>query len=151
MFLREMGATNSVILGILCFVAAWAIMFTLISRVGGWASLAEQYRFEETFTGSRWSFQRGQMRWMVGYNNCLTVGADQRGLYLSILFPFRIGHPPLFIPWRDISLASKKMFGVKYAELHLGREFTIPFRISYQLAQRLKTAAGTNWPIENVA
>jgi hypothetical protein len=151
MFLREMGPTNIVILAILSMVGSWAIIFTLISRVGGWATLAEQYRCEETFTGPRWSFQRGQMRWMVGYNNCLNVGADPRGLYLSILFPFRLGHPPLFIPWRDISYSSKKVLWVKFVELRLGREVTIPFRISNQLAEKLKTAAGTSWPIENVA
>ena len=151
MFLRDIGATNSIILGILFFGAAWAIMFTLISRAGGWALLAEQYRSQETFTGSTWSFQKGQMRWMVGYNNCLTVGADPRGLYISILFPFRLGHPPLFIPWRDISRASKKVLWINFIELRLGREVPIPFRISYALAQKLKAAAGTNWPVEAAA
>lgn len=151
MFLRELGPTNGVILGILCFVAAWAIMFTLISRVGGWALVAEQYRCQETFTGATWSFQKGQMRWMVGYNNCLTVGADPRGLYISILFPFRLGHPPLFIPWRDISRASKKVLWINFIELRLGREVPIPFRISYPLAQKLKSAAGASWPVEAAA
>ena len=151
MFLRELGPTNSVLLGILAFVAAWVIMFSLISRVGGWASLAEQYRCQETFTGTTWSFQKGQMRWMVGYNNCLTVGADPRGLYLSILFPFRLGHPPLFIPWRDISYSTKKFLGITYVELRLGREVPIPIRISYALAQKLKTAAASGWPFEVIA
>lgn len=151
MFLREIGITNTVILAILCFVGAWAVLFTLISRAGGWALLAEQYRCQETFTGSRWCFQQAQMRWMVGYNNCLTVGADPRGLFVSILFPFRIAHPPLFIPWRDISAASGQFLWVKYIELRLGREVTIPFRISYRLAQKLKTAAGTSWPAEAAA
>lgn len=151
MFLREMGTTNSIILGILFLVAAWAMMFALISRAGGWASLADQYRCPDTFTGTTWSFQKGQMRWMVGYNNCLTVGADPRGLYLSILFPFRIAHPPLFIPWRDISFRTKSFLGFKFIELRLGREVTIPLRISYKLAEKLKTGAGASWPLEAAA
>ncbi len=86
------------------------------------------------------------MRWLIGYNHCLTIGADPRGLYLSIFFPFRIAHPPLFIPWQDISLVSKTFLWVKYVELRLGRENAIPLRISDRLAQKLKSAAAGRMP-----
>lgn len=146
-----MGNFNPVLLGIVFMVVAWVAMFSAISRVGGWATLAGQYSCHETFTGPRWSFQQGQMRWMVGYNHCLNIGADPRGLYLSILFPFRIGHPPLFVPWRDISYVSKTFLWVKFVELRLGRETAIPLRISYRLAEKLKSAAESSWPIESVS
>jgi hypothetical protein len=150
MFLQEIGTTSKIIFLILGLVGFWAIIFTLISHMGGWASLAEKYRCQETFTGPRWSFEQGQMRWMVGYNHCLTIGADPRGLYLSILFPFRIAHPPLFIPWRDISHATKKFLWVTFLELRLGHEPVIPLRISAALGQKVKTAAGASWPPEAI-
>jgi hypothetical protein len=149
--LPEILTKNFFILGILWFVAMWGLMPMLISRASGWALLAEQYRFPDTFTGSTWTFQKGQMRWLVGYNNCLTVGADPRGLYLKMFFLFRAAHPPLFIPWRDISYVTKKFLWVDFVELRLGREVPIPLRINLALAQKLKSAAATSWPIEAVA
>jgi hypothetical protein len=38
------------------------------------------------------------MRFYVHFGNCLTTGADQSGLYLTVFPIFRIGHPPLLIP-----------------------------------------------------
>lgn len=146
-----MGNTSLYWFAILSFVLASAFTFTFISRVGGWASLAGAYRISEPFSGSQWKFESGQMRYLTRYNHCLTVGADPRGLYLSILWPLRISHPPLFIPWRDISLASKTFLRIKYVELRLGRETPIPFRISDRLAQKLKSAAAASWPIESNA
>jgi hypothetical protein len=146
-----MGNTNLLLFAILSFICVSAITFTYISRVGGWASLAEPYRISEPFSGSQWKFESGQMRYLTRYNHCLTIGANPRGLYLSIPWPLRISHPPLFIPWRDISFFSKSFLGLKYIELRLGREVTIPFRISYRLAQKLKTAAGSSWPMESIA
>jgi hypothetical protein len=145
------GNINPILLGIVFVVVAWITMFTLTSQIGGWATLARQYKALETFTGSRWNFEKAQMRWLIGYNNCLTIGADPRGLYISMFFPVRIGHPPLFIPWRDISFVSKKFLWVKGVELRLGRENVIPFRISDRLAQKLKSAAGASWPTESIA
>jgi hypothetical protein len=143
-----MGNINPVLFGILAIIGVSAMTFYYISHVGGWASLAERYRMTEPFSGRQWKFQCGQMRYWTQYNNCLIVGADPRGLYLSILWPLRLAHPPLFVPWREISRTSKKFLWVQYVELRLGSESTIPFRISYTLAQKLKEAAGASWPIE---
>lgn len=148
-----MGNIHPALIAIGALIFMCVIIFTGISHASGWAALAGQYRSQETFTGTCWSFQSGQMRWWTGYNNCLKVGGDPRGLYLTIAFPFLflIGHPPLFIPWRDITFVSKRFLWVKYVELRLGRETAIPLRINDRLAQRLKSAAGSSWPIEAVA
>ena len=150
-FAQKMGVTNIIILSILITVFVSGITFTLISHLGGWALLAEPYRITEPFSGSKWKFESAQMRYLTRYNHCLTVGADPRGLYLSILWPLRISHPPLFIPWRDISFSRKSFLRFKYVEFHLGREVTIPFRISDRLAEKLRSAAGASWPTEAIA
>jgi len=147
-FAREMSVTNIIILSILITVCVSGITFKLISHLGGWALLAEPYRITEPFSGSKWKFESAQMRYLTRYNHCLTVGADPRGLYLSMYFLFQISHPPLFIPWRDISFSRKSFLRFKYVEFHLGREVTIPFRISDRLAEKLKSAAGASWPTE---
>jgi len=86
---------------------------------------------------------------MTGYNNCLTIGANASGLYLSIIFPLRFAHPPLFIPWREISISRKKILWINIVELRLGREADVPLRIRNPLTEKLKAAAGTSWPSES--
>jgi len=134
------------------FVVLWCFVGLLVSRVSGWATLSRRFRLETSFTGSTWTWQHARMRYATGYNGCLTVGADPSGLYLSMMFFFRIGHPPLLLPWSEVSVRKRgKMLFVRYVELSLGREEQIPFRINGSLADRIQAAAGTNWPVENVA
>ncbi len=89
------------------------------------------------------------MRWGANYNNCLTIGADPSGLYLTLLFLFRIGHPPLFIPWSEISFRNRRtILFFEFVELSLGREEQIPFLIRTFLGNQIQAAAGSSWPVE---
>jgi hypothetical protein len=88
----------------------------------------------------------------VSYRSCLSVGAGEFELYLSVFPSFRIGRPPLLIPWTEISVSegeSGLMF--KTRELRLGCEESVPLRIGKSLAGRLQHAAGQAWPIETIA
>jgi len=127
---------------------AGASVFSLVmvSRLGGWASLAEQYRSQEPFSGPCWNFQCGQFRWFASYNNCLTIGADPRGLFLWVFPLIRIAHPPLFIPWREISVSRNQVLWIKQVKFCLGHELQIPLTVREGLAQKLQSAAGSSWP-----
>jgi hypothetical protein len=144
-----MQDTYSVLISIAGLVGIGAVVLFIISHIGGWASLAEPYRCPEPFTGQHWNFQRGQFRWLAGYNNCLTVGADPHGLFISVFPLFRVAHPPLFIPWREISVTRKRVFWIRQVQLILGNELKIPFTIRESLAQKLQAAAGSSWPTES--
>ncbi len=122
----------------------------LISWWSGWAMLARRFRFRSKFTGLRWRFQSGQMRWMCGYNNCLTVGANSEGLFLSMLPFFSLFHPPLFIPWTEISYTKKTSFFLAGVRFQLGNGFYAPLWVREQLAERLRGAAGGGYPIEKL-
>ena len=87
---------------------------------------------------------------MVGYNRCLTVGATEQGLYLAMNPLFRLGHPALFIPWSEVSVTTQKLLFFPGTRFQLGRENPVPLWVRKTLAERLKTAAGTGWPIESV-
>ena len=128
--------------GFVNFAGLWVAFSVLLSRIGGWATLARQYGCSGEFAGDRWRFQSGQMRYLVGYNNCLTVGANREGLYISLVVPFLLGHPALFIPWREISVSRKKVLWFKRVQLGLGCELPIPFQISERRADKLKQSAG---------
>ena len=129
-------------------VGLWLVVCVIVSGLGGWASLAGQYGCREDFQGARWTFQSGQMRWYMGYNNCLTMGADPRGLFLAVFPLFRLGHPPLFIPLNEISVTRTRILWAKQVRLCLGRELQIPLTIRATLAEKLRAAAGSSWPVE---
>jgi hypothetical protein len=136
------------------FLALVAAVFAVVvwlsvSHVSGWASLAQLYRCEEGFFGDRLRFRSAAMRYWSHYGNCLTMGANPQGLFLSISVPFFVGHPPLFIPWSEIAIRRGRYLWSKYVELRLGRELAIPFRISQGLGSRLAAWAGGAWPEES--
>jgi len=131
------------------FVGLWIGISLLIARLGGWATLATFYRLSGPFSGDCWRFQSGEFRWKMGYNNCLTIGANPTGLYLSVFFLLRFGHPNLFIPWADISAtASKRGFLSIYTEFRFRQAPTIPFRVSERMAQRMIQSTGNSRPGE---
>ncbi len=129
----------------------WAGAALLASRMSGWASLAQTYRLTGDFAALHWSFQSAAMRWYAHYGSCLTIGADSTGLYLSVWAIFRLFHPPLFIPWSEISVRRCRILWSSLVEFRLGRELAIPFRVCEKLATRLRTSAGGSWPMETIA
>jgi hypothetical protein len=122
-------------------VTLWLLVSAIISYVGGWTTLAKRFRLRRPFVGERWNWQSGQMRWIAGYRNCLTVGCNREGLYLATMPLFRFRHPPLLIPWEEIAVGQ-----LPPVRLELGREPDIPFYVSLELADSLRQAAGDHWP-----
>lgn len=119
----------------------------VISYVGGWASLSKSFHFRGKFPGPRWWGQSGQMRWIAGYRNCLVIGASEAGLYLATLPFFPLAHPPLLIPWSEVSYAKKKLLFVPMVRFELGKEAAVPFWVRESVAERLRNVAGTAWPV----
>jgi hypothetical protein len=76
------------------------------------------------------------------------VGASQRGLYFSVLFPFRPGHPPIFAPWEDVSLTEGRRFFSSYIELRFRRVVGAKVRLSKRLWDKLQAKAGSRWPAD---
>jgi hypothetical protein len=141
---------------ILMFITAGFLYFGgllwIISRISGWGLLARRFRTTEEFCGERWGWQSARFRWLGGYNNCLTIGANPQGLYLSvmpIMFPLRLFHPDLLIPWQEIEVETGKMFFGLYdsAQLRIGREEQVTMKIYGKLVKRVRQAAGSGWPL----
>ena len=132
----------------LAFLAGvWIVTAFLVGQIGGWAELAQVYRTTEPFPGRKRTWQCAAMRWFMSYNNCLTVGADARGLYLSIFPLFRIGHPPLLIPWSELSAERQKRWFGEQIELRCARAEAIPLRINLKLAAFLAAASEGAWRV----
>ena len=127
-------------------IALWIVVNFVISRLTGWARMAAHYPDMGGFTGKVWRFQTVTTRRGMGYKGNVNVGADSRGLYLSMFVLFRFGHPPLFVPWNDITITEKQVFKLKVLELRFRKTEDLPVRIPGKLGYRLAEAAGSNWP-----
>ena len=84
----------------LAFPAIWIMVSLLLSHIGDWTALARRYRSEAPVEGPTFHMCSGYVG-SVCYRSCLVLRMCETGLQLSVLFPFRLGHPPLFIPWDE--------------------------------------------------
>jgi hypothetical protein len=92
-----------VLLGPVFFLGLWFAVTSILARVGGWSKLAQHYRTFDEFGGVPYRFQFGYLGF-VRYKGVLTFGADAKGMYLAVLVLFRPGHPPLLVPWGQLSV-----------------------------------------------
>jgi hypothetical protein len=132
------------------FLALWIGVEIGVAQIGGWGELSRFYRSSNPFDGRRWHFRSGRMRMMMSYKNCLTVGSSPEGLYLAVFFLFRIGHPPLFVPWQDISVKTGKLLLWEWTEFRFRQAPRVWLRLYRGLSGELKAEAGTSWPGENL-
>jgi len=145
---------NGIPVFLLLFAGLWALFCVIRSLAGGWYKLARLFRAQQVFEGSKWPFQGAVMPlgnrvgYVVGAYR-VTVGANRAGLHIAC-FLFRILHPPLFIPWEEISIGRSRewVFGGQVC-LMLGRETQVPFVIPASLANKLRAEAGALWPAES--
>ena len=73
--------------------------------------------------------------------NIYTLGSSYKGLYLAVLFPFRIGHPPLLIPWRDIKAKKEKRLMSNKVVFEFKNGLSRKLEISENAAEELKTGS----------
>ena len=119
-----------VVAWLLFFLALWSGIVMSMSLLGGWHRLAKTYAVAEVPAGGR-----AWISGMVGiarYNRTLTVATDANGFHLNVRRIFRIGHPPLFIPWSDIRNPQRSSF--------LAREY-IAFDVGTPPIARIKLQA----------
>ncbi len=134
------------------FVGMWVSVCFLLSLIGGWRKLARRYRSPGAIEGTKWRNQSAELRgyFKSSYGNCLTVVANEAGLGVSILFLFRVGHPPLFIPWTEISVNQEtRFFFFKGVRLTFSSEPSVSIWILNRLAIKIQAAVGQDWFEEN--
>ena len=126
------------------FIGLWALVGLLISSLSGWRVLASRFsRTEQPFGDVKTAgplFYGIYLRFWTHYSSVVRVTAAHDALYLSVLFLFRIGHPPLRIPWDEIHFTTTTCFLRRYMVLTLGTNEQIPLRISQRMARNLGLA-----------
>jgi hypothetical protein len=123
------------------FVALWAFVSIVLSFMGGWHSLSRRFRAQAEPYGQTKSagplFYGVQMRFRVNYGNVIRMIAADDALYVSVLFLFRAGHPPLCIPWKEVTMRRTRFLWMRYVVFTLGEQERIPMRISERMARKL--------------
>ena len=118
------------------FIFLWATVLFILAHVGGWSRLAQYYQTQSKFEGEKWSFKSGRMG-LTNYSGCLTIGANDQGLYLAVFPLFRVGHPPLFIPWYDITTSKSKKFFVAHLDFTFARMPSVTFSVPEKFGETL--------------
>lgn len=127
----------------LLFIPGWLVAGLLVSATSGWRELGSVYRHDEPpVSGSQWRGISGQMRGAMTYRNVLTITADPRGLWLSVMFLFRVGHPPLFIPWDDIAARRRKSWFSRVTVFDFVHMPGIRLELAERLGDEILQAAG---------
>jgi hypothetical protein len=122
-------------------IAVWCAICFFISLLTGWFDLGRRFKrqsvpYGETRTAGPF-FYTVYMRLWSRYSSLIRFIAASDALYMSILFPLRIGHPPLRIPWDEIRFGRTKFFFRTFIVLTLGNQEKIPLRISLRMARNL--------------
>jgi hypothetical protein len=107
--------------GGIAYVCLSLLFWFLGAQLSGWAELARYYRSEVPFEGERWRFRSCRTRWLAHYSGCVTLGVNADGLYLGLFSFFRIGHPPLFVPWHEVRLKLAKTIVWERMELRFNQ------------------------------
>lgn len=125
----------AVIVGIFCAAGFLSSLLT------GWRALSRHFRAESEpygVTKSAGPFPYTvYMRYWSHYGCCIRMTVAEDGLYLSMIFLLRIGHPPLRIPWNEVQISRTKYFWQRFILLTLGNQERIPMRISERMANKL--------------
>ena len=110
--------------------------------MSGWKKMARKYRtFQSAPANTRYGIHA-----MIGisrYNGILNLGTSSQGLYMSVMFLFKFGQPPLLIPWTEIKSIQAKQW-LFYGEVYSIKtannvRFMIPAKYLEDIQEYLST------------
>ncbi|MCB0034284.1 MAG: hypothetical protein KDE51_09705, partial [Anaerolineales bacterium] len=136
---------------LIVFPLFWSTIVFMISLLGGWATIAERYPYREPLNPKCFSLQSGILRYMMNYNGVLKICVDDEGLYFSVLFLFRPGHTPFFVPWEEIEGQVRQHFFYKVVDFRFAQTPTIPFYIYKRSADKIVEASNGRWAYKEKA
>ncbi len=136
----------------LLFLAVWLVVLWVISWLGGWRRLARHYRSPEPWKHTGLGWQSLYLDRGICFRGSVKAQADEHGLHLSVWPIFRAFHPPLTIPWEDLSgrrLGPTSPWGrmLVTRTVLLSARLTpeVPLILSERLAEKLSEKTGASW------
>ena len=117
------------------FVAVWCCACLLLARVGGWSKLASRFPVSSAPSGERFSFATARIG-VTSYSRVLTAIKSDRGLYLAVLAPWRVGHPAILIPWAEmLNPTAKRVLWMDWFDVQVFVPGAITLRVPAKFVQ----------------
>lgn len=132
------------------FISIWVFVSFLLSVAGGWRNLGKIYLADGAFDGKKWYFQSLKMG-VVNYNSCVNIAANENSLYISVLPIFRIGHPPLNIPFSELQGKEYKGWIFRYVIIHTDKAKGTNIKLFKKQADRVEHLAKSRWRYDRCA
>lgn len=130
----------------IAFPIIWAALWLFMSSVGGWKALATRYPDQRGERGASYYLRTGAVG-PVDYRSCLILCVCEKGLGMSVLIPFRIGHPPLFIPWGEFHGAEVvRLLFIPFIEAYVGLPVVATVCVPIWLRDHLPPASWRSAP-----
>jgi hypothetical protein len=143
--LETMIKTAAVVLCLLgvsaLFVVIWCLAEHALARLGGWHTLARFYRARvpldgQTLRGSAVSFG------FIRYWDWVQFTAGNAGLGVSCYLRLSNAHPPLLIPWSELTMARHGLWPFQWVELGFAQAPKVRVSVMPGLAEKLIQAGG---------
>jgi hypothetical protein len=129
--------------------ATWVGGSASHADMSGWDQLARAYPGAPGAVGTVLRYRSLRLRPGCQGYAWLTLTANTEGL--SIVAPALYhGHPPIFLPWRDMVVQRGRRLGF-FEEVYLlcAPEPSVPVRLHPTLAREIRAAIGPAWPGES--
>lgn len=130
-----MPSDTRVLLGMLIFIVISILVGSAMAASGGWRALAVWYPGRATPPPDEERYRFVSMRTSGGlvgtasYSSCVMVGVGSQGISMSMWAPFRLYHPPLFIPWDAVERCRLvEMLGGELVQFAVKRAGTVTVR-----------------------
>lgn len=140
----EGGFAGPGVVGLGVVLAAWLAVFLAASRLSGWRALAAVYPSSGAALGERYRMRSARVG-RCPYNGAITFGAGPAGLSMSMPWPFRFEHPPVFLPWSELTVASGRIGPFEVVrfvpEQRPGSAIAVPRRLGEKLVAASAGAA----------
>ncbi|GJL92038.1 hypothetical protein [Hyphococcus sp.] len=133
------------------FIGMWLLVLSLLSILGGWGAVAENYpelgaeysriKYMQSLAMERLKF------FPVNFSAVAVLSTNDQGVRISLLPPFRPFHPPIFLPFADMDGVEKRVFFFTGAEIRLSRNSDVKILISESQAKWFEQASRGNWAV----
>ncbi len=119
------------------FPAFWCGVVWIIGAVG-WRPLAARYPADGPATGQTFRMTSGTVG-LANYNGVLSVSVEPEGLHLAVMALFRVGHPPILIPWPEItSVTQKNALWARWYTLRIGTPHVATVRLPGRIVDAMR-------------
>ena len=129
-------------------VGLWSGISFTVSRIFGWHKISEHYWGKLEHFNKRFVMQSLSTSLFGNYSAIVNFAVSDDYLGISVLFMYRMGHPPLKIPLTDINGIQKTTFLFPRVHLQLNKIPSQNVAIPLRLAEKIEQASGGNWSFE---